>query len=480
MNDLLAMLLEMFSYAFLVRAFVVGALVSICSALLGVSLVLKRYSMIGDGLSHVGFGSLAIATALNLAPLTVSIPIVIAAAFLLLRLGEKTLIKGDAAIALVSTSSLALGVIIISQTTGMNTDVCNYLFGSILAMNKHDVYLSVALSITTLVLFVLFYHKLFAITFDETFAQATGVRTDLYNMLIAFLTAITIVVGMRMMGAMLISALIIFPALTSMRLFKQFKSVSVCSVCVSICCFFIGIVISYVYAMPTGASVVLANILAFILFWTINSLKKRRSIMKNRSASALAALICVLLAASCGNRKELSLLEAASLAEAPAAAFAAAKSNNAGTASVQLPPRNETAGADKAKNGGSGGTRSETIEIKEKMFIAQVNDVYLNPEDYFGKTIKLEGLFKLQQYADKNYYFVLRYGPGCCGNDGNAGFEVAWDDSFTLQPQYPKEDVWVEATGVLKSYEEDGFPYLYIALTSLTLPDTRGAEFVTQ
>ncbi|MDR1218713.1 MAG: metal ABC transporter permease [Treponema sp.] len=472
MNDLFATLSEMFSYAFLVRAFVVGALVSICSALLGVSLVLKRYSMIGDGLSHVGFGSLAIATALNLAPLSVSIPIVIAAAFLLLRLGEKTLIKGDAAIALVSTSSLALGVIIISQTTGMNTDVCNYLFGSILAMNKNDVYLSVALSITVLVLFVLFYHKLFAITFDETFAQATGVRAGLYNMLIAFLTALTIVLGMRMMGAMLISALIIFPALTSMRLFKQFRSVSICSVCVSIGCFFTGIVISYVYATPTGASVVLVNILAFIVFWAINSLKKGRSIMKNKGAGAFAAFICVLLAAGCGNGKEPSSLEAPT-------AFAAVKSNNAGTASVQLSPRDE------AENGGSGGTRAagasaETIEIKEKLFIAQVNDVYLNPEDYFGKTIQLQGLFKLQQYEGKNYRFVIRYGPGCCGTDGNAGFEVAWDESFTLQPQYPQEDDWVEATGVLKSYEEDGFPYLYIALTNLTLPDTRGAEFVTQ
>ncbi|MDR0557588.1 MAG: metal ABC transporter permease [Treponema sp.] len=472
MNDLFVTFSEMFSYAFLVRAFVVGSLVSVCSALLGVSLVLKRYSMIGDGLSHVGFGSLAIATALNLAPLSVSIPIVIAAAFLLLRLGEKTLIKGDAAIALVSTSSLALGVIIISQTTGMNTDVCNYLFGSILAMNKNDVYLSVALSITVFVLFVLFYHKLFAITFDETFAQATGIHTGLYNMLIAFLTAITIVLGMRMMGAMLISALIIFPALTSMRLFKQFKSVSVCSVCVSICCFFTGIVISYVYAMPTGASVVLVNILAFIVFWAINSFKKGISIMKNKGAAA--ALICALLAAGCGNGKEPSSLEAAP------PAFAAAKSNNAGTASVQLPPRGEAADADKAGNDGSTGAAAETIEIKEKLFIAQVNDVYLNPEDYFGKTIKLQGLFKLQQYENKNYYFVIRYGPGCCGNDGNAGFEVAWDDSFTLQPHYPAEDEWVEAAGELKSYEEDGFPYLYISLMSLTLPDTRGAEFVTQ
>jgi zinc transport system permease protein len=276
--NIFSILTEMFSYTFLVRAFVVGALVSVCAAILGVSLVLKRYSMIGDGLSHVGFGSLAIATALNAAPLTVAIPIVVAAAFLLLRLTERSLIKGDAAIAIISTSSLALGVVIISQTTGMNTDVCNYLFGSILAMNKTDVYLSIALSVTVLALVIVFYHKLFAITFDETFARATGVKAGLYNMLIAFLTAVTIALGMRMMGAMLISALIIFPALTSMRVFKTFRSVTICSVCVSLLCFFTGIIISYEYATPTGASVVLINIFAFLLFWFINSLKKRRTL----------------------------------------------------------------------------------------------------------------------------------------------------------------------------------------------------------
>jgi zinc transport system permease protein len=272
-NSLIGTLAEMFSYTFLVRAFIVGALVSVCAALLGVSLVLKRYSMIGDGLSHVGFGALALATALNAAPLSVAVPLVIAAAFLLLRLGEKNIIKGDAAIALVSTSSLALGVIVISQTSGMNTDVCNYLFGSILAMQKSDVYLSVALSIMVLVIFILFYHKLFAITFDETFARASGIKTGIYNMLTAFLTAITIVLGMRMMGAMLISALIIFPALTSMRVFKKYKTVSVSAVCVSILCFFAGILVSYIYAMPTGASVVLMNIFAFVLFSLIKALK---------------------------------------------------------------------------------------------------------------------------------------------------------------------------------------------------------------
>ena len=262
-------LMEMFSYTFLVRAVIVGILVSLCAALLGVSLVLKRYSMIGDGLSHVGFGTLAIATAMNAAPLTVSIPIVVLAAFLLLRISENSKIKGDAAIALISTGSLAVGVVVISLTTGMNTDVCNYLFGSILAMSKQDVALSIALAVVVLMLFFLFYNKIFAVTFDETFAQATGVRTGGYNMLIAFLTAITIALGMRMMGALLISSLIIFPALTSMRICKRFKSVTVIAAAVSVVCFFLGVVGSYLYATPTGASVVIMNIAAFLLFWGV-------------------------------------------------------------------------------------------------------------------------------------------------------------------------------------------------------------------
>lgn len=267
------LLLEMFSYTFLLRAVIVGLLVSLCASLLGVSLVLKRYSMIGDGLSHVGFGSLAIATAMNAAPLEVSIPIVVLAAFLLLRLSENSKIKGDAAIALISTSALAIGVVVISLTTGMNTDVCNYLFGSILAMSKDDVALSIALAVVVLLLFLLFYNKIFAVTFDESFAKASGVRTGLYNMLIAFLTAITIVLGMRMMGALLISALIIFPALTSMRLCKKFSTVTICSTLVSVLCFFSGVVLSYLESIPTGASVVLVNIAMFLLFWAISIMK---------------------------------------------------------------------------------------------------------------------------------------------------------------------------------------------------------------
>lgn len=267
---------EMFSYQFLVRAVIVGSLVSLCSALLGVSLVLKRYSMIGDGLSHVGFGSLAVAMALGLAPLQVSIPVVLLAAFALLRLSESGRIRGDSAIAIISTSSLALGVLTISITTGMNTDVCNYLFGSILAMSKADVNLSLVMSAVVLTLYLFFYHRLFSVTFDETFARATGVPTGLYNLLLAALTAVTVVLGMRLMGAMLISSLIIFPALTAMRVCKRFRSVIWVSAILSLVCFFIGISVSYAFATAAGASVVAVNLFAFLLFSLVGMLKKRR------------------------------------------------------------------------------------------------------------------------------------------------------------------------------------------------------------
>lgn len=266
-------IIEMLSYPFILRAILVGILIAACAALLGVSLVLKRYSMIGDGLSHVGFGALAISIAMNAAPLALSIPIVVIAAFLLLRLSEKSKIKGDAAIALISTSSMAIGVTAVSLTTGMNIDIYNYMFGSILAMSKGDVVLSIFLAVIILLLYALFYTKIFAVTFDENFAKATGTNSGLYNMLIAFLTAITIVLGMRLMGALLISSLIIFPSLTSMRVFKSFKKVTISSVIISVACFIIGITISFIYSTPAGASIVIINVIAFIGFWITSYVK---------------------------------------------------------------------------------------------------------------------------------------------------------------------------------------------------------------
>lgn len=272
----MSMIIDMFSYPFMVRALLVGTILALCSALLGVSLVLKRYSMIGDGLSHVGFGALAVANAFNMAPLTVSIPVVVIAAFFLLHISENSRIKGDSAIALFSTGSLAIGVMVISMSTGMNTDVYNYLFGSILSMSQSDVYLSLGLSVIVLVLFILFYNRLFAVTFDETFATATGTNTKLYNMLIALLTALIIVLGMRMMGSLLITSLIVFPALTSMRVCKRFKTVIINSAIISVVCLWIGMIISYLYATPTGASIVICNIVAFFIYWIIQMIKERQ------------------------------------------------------------------------------------------------------------------------------------------------------------------------------------------------------------
>lgn len=266
---------QMLSYTFILRAVLVGSLVALCASLLGVSLVLKRYAMIGDGLSHVGFGSLAIATAMNWAPLEVTIPVVIVAAFLLLRISDSSKIKGDAAIAMISTGALALGILVASKTTGMNTDIYNYLFGSILAMSKSDVFLSIVLSLVVLVLFLLCYHRIFAVTFDENFAKATGTKAGVYTMILALLTAVTIVLGMRMMGSLLISSLIIFPALTAMRLCKSFRGVVLCAAAVAVLCVLIGIVVSFVYSTPTGASIVTVNMGAFIIFTLIQKIKER-------------------------------------------------------------------------------------------------------------------------------------------------------------------------------------------------------------
>ena len=264
---------EMLSYPFLVRALVVGLLVSLCASLLGVSLVLKRFSMIGDGLSHVGFGALAIASVANIAPLYLAIPVCIAASFLLLRVSESTRIKGDAAIAMLSAGSLAIGVMVVSMTTGMNTDVYNYMFGSILSLSQADAAVSVTLSAAVLVLFVLFYPRLFAVTFDEQFSRATGIPTRAYNAALAVLSSVTIVLGMRMMGALLISSLVIFPVLTAMRVGKRYLTVTLLSAAAAAVGFLAGMVVSYVYEAPSGASIVCVNIALFLVFALIGAIR---------------------------------------------------------------------------------------------------------------------------------------------------------------------------------------------------------------
>ncbi len=290
MNDVLNLI---FTQEFLVRALVVGVLISLCSALLGVSLVLKRFSMIGDGLSHVGFGAMAIACAANIAPLYFALPIVIVAAVLLLRMSEAGKIKGDAAIALISTGALAIGVMATSVTTGMNVDIYNYMFGSILTMTGEDVVISAVLSAVVIVLFVIFYNEIFAVTFDESFAKATGTKASLYNMLIAVLTAVTIVIGMRMMGALLISSLIIFPTVTSVKVCKSFRGVILSGAAISVFCFITGLLLSVKHETPTGASVVCVNIFVFVAFFIIKTINAKSFHGKRVFKKALTAFSCL-------------------------------------------------------------------------------------------------------------------------------------------------------------------------------------------
>ncbi len=269
-----------FSYPFVRYALIAGVLIALCAALLGVSLVLKRYSMIGDGLSHVAFGAMAIATVCSMAPMTVTLPITIIAAVILLGITNSTKIKGDAAIAMISVGALALGYLLLnifSASSNVSGDVCTTLFGStsILTLSQTDVFLCALLACVVIIVFVLFYHKIFAVTFDEDFASATGTNAKAYNTLIAVVTAVVIVLAMNLVGALLVSALIIFPALAAMRIFKNFFSVIISSAVISVVCAVIGIFIAILYGTPVGSTIVAVNIAVFILFMIIGKITKR-------------------------------------------------------------------------------------------------------------------------------------------------------------------------------------------------------------
>lgn len=260
-----------FQYPFVRYALIVGVLIALCSSLVGVTLVLKRFSFIGDGLSHVAFGAMAVASILNFTNnLVFVLPVTIICAILLLRTGQNTKIKGDAAVAMISVGALAIGYLLMNIfSTGPNLsgDVCSTLFGStsILTLTKEQVVLCSILSVFVVVIFIIFYHKIFCVTFDETFAKATGINTDIYNLLIAVITAIIIVLAMNLVGSLLISALVIFPALSAMRIFKTFFSVTVYSVSLSVICAIIGIVLSILAGTPVGSTIVATDIVAFII-----------------------------------------------------------------------------------------------------------------------------------------------------------------------------------------------------------------------
>jgi zinc transport system permease protein len=272
MTGMMDKLILYFQYPFVRYALIVGVLIALCSSLLGVTLVLKRFSFIGDGLSHVAFGAMAIATAMNLTSVFfLTLPVTVICAVLLLSTGQNTRIKGDAAIAMISVGTLAIGYLIMnlfSKSSNLAGDVCTTLFGSarILTLTGTEVWLCVILSLLVIVTFLLFYHKIFAVTFDEDFMVATGVRAKTYNLILAVIIAVVIVLAMNLVGALLISALVIFPALSAMRVFKSFKSVTVCSAITSVICAVLGLLISIIAGTPTGSTIVAVDIAGFIAF----------------------------------------------------------------------------------------------------------------------------------------------------------------------------------------------------------------------
>ena len=280
MNEIITKLQFYMQYPFVWYALIVGTLIALCSSLIGVTLVLKRYSFIGDGLSHVAFGAMAVATIFNLSDNTIFVmPITILAAVLLLRSGQNAKIKGDAAIAMLSVGALALGYLVLhlfSTSANISGDVCSSLFGStsILTLSEHDVWLCVIMAIVVIFIFWYFYNRIFAVTFDETFAKATGINADKYNLWIAVIIAIIIVMGMNLVGSLLISALIIFPSLSAMRIFQNFKQVVICSAAISVSCALIGILISILYSTPVGATIVAVDMVAFFISCLIEKIIK--------------------------------------------------------------------------------------------------------------------------------------------------------------------------------------------------------------
>ena len=269
------------SHSFVVNALIVGVLIALCSSLLGVTLVLKRFSFIGDGLSHVAFGAMAIAGVLHLTnQMLFVLPLTVLCAILLLRTGQHTKINGDAAIAMISVGALAMGYLLLnlfSASSNLSGDVCSTLFGStsILTLTKAEVWLSAGLSCAVVVIFILFYNKIFAVTFDEDFARASGTRAEAYNLLIAAVIAVIIVLAMNLVGSLLISALIIFPAMSAMRLFRSFRSVTICSAALSVSCALLGILISILGSTPVGSTIVAVDIAAFFIFSILSKLKRK-------------------------------------------------------------------------------------------------------------------------------------------------------------------------------------------------------------
>ncbi len=478
-------------YPFVRYALIVGVLIALCSSLLGVTLVLKRFSFIGDGLSHVAFGAMAIAAVLNLAnDMLLVLPVTVISAVLLLRTGQKTKIKGDAAIAMISVGALAFGYLIMnifSTSSNLSGDVCSTLFGytSILALDRREVWLCAVLSVLVVIIFILFYNKIFAVTFDEDFSAAAGTRASTYNLLIAIVIAVIIVLAMNLVGSLLISALVIFPALSAMRLFKSFRSVTICSAVLSVICAFSGIIISILAGTPVGSTIVAVDVAAVAVCCAAGGITGRLEKMEKR-AGLLICLVLVLAMTGCGNSGASGRTgggQPAGVNEVLASGMAEAdskKEDDTGepaegntqdrqskeTPEPKAPKPSPEPDTGPVPSNSADGIDVDLTALSSTMVYSEVYNMMVSPDRYVGKTVKMSGLF--DYYRDEvtgNAYFtcIIQDATACCAQ----GIEFVLAGDHVYPDDYPEIGEEICVVGVFDTYREN--EYLYCTLRQAEL-----------
>lgn len=453
-----------FSYPFVRYAFIVGILISLCSSLLGVTLVLKRFSFIGDGLSHVAFGAIAIASVLNLTNnMLLVLPITIIAAILLLRTGQNAKIKGDAAIAMISVSSLAIGYLlmnIFSKSSNLTGDVCSTLFGStsILTLTPLHVWLCVILSILVIAAFIIFYNKIFAVTFDETFAQAIGTHASIYNLVIAIIIAIIIVLAMNLVGSLLISALVIFPALSAMRIFKSFKSVTICSAIISVVCSALGLLISVVGGTPVGSTIVGIDLSCFLIFSLIGFL------MTKRKPSFLPVSLILISLLLIGCSKNSAITKAQEEQTIPLLANAVIPTKES---VIQMP---DIPSMDEIKAMHTDYIPSDIVDhdlsnMNANMIFAEIFNLVLMPDEFIGRTFRMKGNFAVYvNEASGNKYFsiIIPDATQCC----QQGIDIICLGDMKYPEDFPKIGSEIMVTGQFNSITTDeGLSFNYLVMS---------------
>ena len=453
-----------FSYPFVRYAFIVGILISLCSSLLGVTLVLKRFSFIGDGLSHVAFGAIAIASVLNLTNnMLLVLPITIIAAILLLRTGQNAKIKGDAAIAMISVSSLAIGYLlmnIFSKSSNLTGDVCSTLFGStsILTLTPLHVWLCVILSILVIAAFIIFYNKIFAVTFDETFAQAIGTHASIYNLVIAIIIAIIIVLAMNLVGSLLISALVIFPALSAMRIFKSFKSVTICSAIISVVCSALGLLISVVGGTPVGSTIVGIDLLCFLIFSLIGFLMTKRK----PSFLPISLILISLLLIGCS--KNSAITKAQEEQTIPLLVNAVIPTKESVIQMPDIPSMDEI----KAMHTDyipSGIVDHDLSNMNANMIFAEIFNLVLMPDEFIGRTFRMKGNFAVyvnETSGNKYFSIIIPDATQCC----QQGIDIICLGDMKYPEDFPKIGSEIMVTGQFNSITTDeGLSFNYLVMS---------------